>query len=91
MSENKPDLGGDSNEAITVVTVPAEQAQAVLDFVAGLESKDADVSGHMLSSGALSRMGGGLAAKDGRTLSGCTMTTGDAEFGRDWQCSDTDR
>jgi hypothetical protein len=31
-----------------IVTVPSDQAQAVIDFVAGLRSKDADVSGHLL-------------------------------------------
>ncbi len=89
MSENKPDQGGDSNEGMTVVTVPTEQAQAVMDFVAGLERDEAEVSGHMISGGALSGFGG-LAAKGGRTLSNCSQTTGDKIFGRDWQCNDTD-
>ncbi|MGA7672935.1 MAG: hypothetical protein WBW04_21135 [Nitrolancea sp.] len=90
MNEIKPDEGRDSDEQITVVTVPEEQAQAVRDFIASLDRDDAEVSGHMLSGGALSTLGGGLAAKGGRTLSNCSQTTGDKIFGRDWQCADTD-
>jgi len=43
------DIAGTSEEGtFAIVTVPSDQAQAVIDFVAGLRSKDADVSGHLL-------------------------------------------
>jgi len=90
MSENKPNDGGDTTKGMTVVTVPQEHAQALIEFVAGLDA-DGDVSGHMISRGMLAGISGGLAAKGGRSLTGCTFTTGDDEFGHDWQCSDTDR
>ncbi len=93
MADN--DRAGGSNsdsatgEEMTVVTVPENHVQQVLDFVAGLEKEEADVSGHMISRGALGSLGGGLAAKGGRSLTGCN-TTGGTEF-PDWQCSDLDR
>ncbi len=84
------DSGESTEGEMTVVTVPANNVQEVLDFVAGLEKEDADVSGHMISGGALAGgLGGGLAAKGGRSLTGCN-TTGGTEF-PDWQCSDLDR
>lgn len=91
MSEKEPGEGSDSNEIMTIVTVPAQQVQAVLDFVASLERDEAEVSGHMISGGVLAGIGGATAAAAGRTLSNCSQTTGDKIFGRDWQCNDTDR
>jgi len=73
---------------LTVIAIPTENAQAVIDFVAGLEGDEADVSGHMLSRGPIGGIGGPLAAK-GRTLSGCWQTGGTFD-GTDWSCSDTD-
>ncbi|MGA7672934.1 MAG: hypothetical protein WBW04_21130 [Nitrolancea sp.] len=93
MADDKRTGQSDSGEPtagdMTVVTVPANNVQEVLDFVAGLEKEEADVSGHMISGGALGSFGGGLAAKGGRSLTGCN-TTGGTEF-PDWQCSDLDR
>jgi hypothetical protein len=72
----------------TVIAIPTENAQAVLDFVASLESDEADVSGHMLSRGGIGGIGGPLAAV-GRSLTYC-WKTGDTNY-PDWSCSDTDR
>ena len=83
------DSGESTAGEMTVVTVPGNNVQEVLDFVAGLEKEEGDVSGHMISRGALGSLGGGLAAKGGRSLTGCN-TTGGTEF-PDWQCSDLDR
>jgi hypothetical protein len=75
--------------SLTVVTIPSDKTQAVLDFVESLETAVGDVSGHMLSGGALGGIGGPLSAKNGRTLSGCWQTGGTFD-GTDWSCSDTD-
>jgi hypothetical protein len=74
-------------DRLTVVAVPDEQAQAVIEFVASLDSDDADVSGHMLSRGTIGGTGGPLAAK-GRSLTACWQT-GTTDY-PDWSCSDTD-
>lgn len=91
MAENDSNAepGKSAGEEMTVITVPESHVQDVLDFVAGLNKEESDVSGHMISGGALGSLGGGLAAKGGRSLTGCN-TTGGTEF-PDWQCSDLDR
>lgn len=73
-------------EGLTVVAVPSNQVQAVIDFLATLENDTADVTGHMISNAAIN---GGLGAA-GRTLSGC-WGTDDPITGHDWSCSDTDK
>lgn len=92
MADDKRTGQSDSGEPtagdMTVMTVPESRVQEVLDFVAGLNKEETDVSGHMISRG-LAGIGGGLAAKGGRSLTGCN-TTGGTEF-PDWQCSDLDR
>jgi hypothetical protein len=76
---------------LTVVAIPPDKVQAVIDFVESLTTDETDVSGHMLSTGALGGISGGaLSAKQGRTLSGCWQTGGPA-YGTDWNCSDTDK
>ena len=91
MSEKEDTDGNPSTEdGVTVVTVAEEQAQAVIDFVASLEREEAEVSGHMISGGAMSSVGAGLSVKGGRSLSGCWQTGGTG-FGTDWNCSDTDK
>jgi hypothetical protein len=75
---------------LTVVAIPADKAQAVIDFVESLTTEETDVTGHMLSTGAVGGISGSaLSAKKGRTLSGCWQT-GSPAFGTDWSCSDTD-
>jgi len=85
MAQDENNPGG-----LTVVTIPSDKTQAVLDFVESLGTTEGDVSGHMLSGGLAGGIGGGaLSAKKGRTLSGCWQTGGTG-FGTDWSCSDTD-
>jgi len=80
----------DTNDrGFTVVTIPTEKTQAVLDFVSTLTTEETDVTGHMLSTGAA--IGGGpLQAKMGRTLSSCWRTGAASGPATDWSCSDTD-
>ncbi len=64
------------------------QTQAVLEFIAKLQSEDLDVSGYMISHGLFGGISvGGLAATQ-PTDSGCNRTKIVTEH--DWQCSDTD-
>jgi len=89
-NDRNADSGKAAGEEMTVVTVPESHLKEVLDFVAGLDQEDSEVSGHMISGGALGSIGGGaLAAKGGRSLTGCSNTGGTAY--PDWQCSDLDR
>lgn len=90
MEENKT-VGGDASERgdLTVVPIPEDKAQAVLEFIQGLESEDAEVSGHMLSRSLV----GGLGALSARTTkhrtdTGCVQTT--TGVGVDFNCSDSD-
>ena len=89
--EDRPTGSGTTPEdgGLTVVAVPAEHAQAVIDFVAGLETEATDVTGHMLSRGTIGGISSGTLAAKGRTLSGCWQTGGTFD-GTDWSCSDTD-
>ena len=76
--------GTPADRDVIVVTVPAGQAQAVLDFVASLQKDADDVRGHMISRG----VGGllpGLVMRAGWTTTKCTVT----DNGHDSSC-DTD-
>lgn len=79
----------ETNETgLTVVAVPADKAQAVIDFVRTLEAEETDVTGHMLSRGMIGGIGAGTLAMKRRTDTGCVQTTTGA--GVDFTCSDTD-
>ncbi len=89
MSEKTADVGEVEEESgLTVVTVPAEHAQAVIDFVAGLENEETDVSGHMISGGMAGGFGGALSAKM-TTSTGCSQSV-TGKLGYDMTCYDTD-
>ena len=94
VADNERTGNSDSEEStsgdLTVVTIPVNRVQEVLDFVAGLDQEESDVSGHMISGGALAGIGGNSLLARGRSLSGCTQTGGTFD-GTDWQCSDTDK
>ncbi|HEX3723287.1 MAG TPA: hypothetical protein VHV31_10875 [Nitrolancea sp.] len=81
MAEDETREGG-----FTIVAVPPDQVQPIIDFLATLESDAADVSGHMISNAAI---GGGVGAA-GRTLTYCGVTGGGITD-QDWNCSDTDK
>ncbi|MGA7672930.1 MAG: hypothetical protein WBW04_21110 [Nitrolancea sp.] len=69
--EKSGDFGGEENGQ-SVIAVPADQVQTVLDFIAALESEEGDVTGHMINLGGLSPLGGGaLSVKKRTTGSGC--------------------
>jgi hypothetical protein len=76
-------------EPLTIMTIPEDKAQAVLDFVASLQGDEADVSGHMLSTRLSGGLGAGpLYARSKYTMTGC-KTTG--EYLDDYSCSDSDQ
>ncbi|MGA7672937.1 MAG: hypothetical protein WBW04_21145 [Nitrolancea sp.] len=90
MDEKTTDVGDVEEESgLTIVTVPTEQAQAVIDFVAGLESEDSDVSGHMIAGGAGAFGGGALLARM-TTSTGCSQSV-TGKLGYDMTCYDTDK
>ncbi len=77
------------DSVVTVVTVPADKAQAVIDFVESLDKGETDVQGHMISGGALGAFGATAAKKKLTTSTGCNyFPTG--SIGHDMQCGDTD-
>ena len=74
-------------ETVTVMTVPANKAQAVFDFIASITTDDADVSGYSMSLGGI----GGISNPSRRVAGGfsgtlCNSTGG----GIDFQCGDND-
>ena len=75
--------------SLTVIKIPGDKLDAVMGFINELESEDSDVSGHMISGGALSGFGGTMASlAKTRTDTGCVQTkTG---VGVDFSCSDSD-
>jgi hypothetical protein len=84
VSEDRTNAMGnasDAKEEVTIVTIEKERAQAVIDFVAGLENDD-DVSGHMLSLG--------RPPLGDPTGTGCWQTT-TQNLGTDLKCSDSDK
>ncbi len=90
MSENKTaenEMSEDTN--LTVIKIPDDKVDAVIGFINELGSQDADVSGHMISGGALAGIGGTMArTTKHRTDTGCVQTkTG---VGIDFNCSDSD-
>lgn len=81
----------ETNETgVTVVAVPSDQAQAVIDFVRTLETEETDVTGHMIPRGGGIGGGsfGGLSVKHS-TDTGCVQTT-TGSAGIDFKCSDGD-
>jgi hypothetical protein len=73
---------------LTVVTIPADRAQAVLDFMASLHSEESDVSGHMLSGRTAGSLGAGpVFARNKYTMTGCNLT---GEMMGDYSCTDSD-
>jgi hypothetical protein len=90
MAEETSSGTGTPGEAtFTIVPVPEDQVEEVMEFVAGLKNKDTDVSGHMISGGILGGFGGGLSAKQS-TQSNCVQTFTKGTTGYDWSCTDTD-
>ncbi len=90
MSENKTaedEMSEDSS--LTVIKIPDDKVDAVVGFINDLASQDAEVSGHMISGGALAGFGGTMARTiKHRTDTGCVQTkTG---VGIDFNCSDSD-
>ncbi len=71
--------GSPGQGTYAIVAVPESQAQAVIEFVEGLRSKDAEVSGHMLSLGMAFT-----------THTGCTTTSGGSPGHMDSDCTDDD-
>ena len=92
MSENTVDSRGtDEDGNLTVIAIPADRAQQVIDFVASLESDEAEVSGHMISGGGIGSFGS-LSAKTTwqRTDTACHQYA--SKFGAvDFDCTDSDK
>lgn len=81
------ETGSPEEGTLTVVTVPEDQAEAVIEFVKSLQIKATDVSGHMIAGGGLLGGGGG-ALPWASTGTGCnTVFTGKKT---DTSCSDND-
>jgi hypothetical protein len=71
-NEGNPDDFAAEEIGETVVAVPPEQAQAVLDFIASLESQEEeDVHGHMIVGGIGPLAGANISHKKRTTGSGC--------------------
>lgn len=81
----KRQSAGSDDGAMTSISIPQDKAQAVLDFIAALDSEEAEVSGYMLP-GIGSIANRPLAANQKHaTGTGCLSSpTG-------WKCSDVDR
>lgn len=77
---------------LTVIAIPAEQAPAVLEFMAKLQKDEtSEVSGHMLSRGITGGFGGTLMAKAQDTSTWCnTFLTGRTQS-TDYHCGDVDK
>jgi hypothetical protein len=82
MGENETaETGG-----LTVITIPTDKVQQVIDFVEGLEADETDVTGHMIPGGGF---GGGLGAKMSTNTNCLSIQTG--RQGLDLECLDTDK
>ena len=86
MSEDKTAQGATADDSGgATISIPKDKVQAVLDFIAALDSEDAEVSGYMMpGTGSIGNLP--LAANQKHaTGTGClTSRTG-------WKCSDIDR
>jgi hypothetical protein len=75
--------------AMTILAVPSEIVQQVIDFVESLEQDDDDVSGYMLSRGLTGNISGAMSVTQNQTHTGITTFQTGAE-GTDLKWSDTD-
>lgn len=69
-----------------IVEIPAEAAEAVLQFLTSMEHHETDVTGYMISGSLFSGLSIGNRVAAFPTESGCVKTNG----GKDWNCADTD-
>jgi hypothetical protein len=72
---------------LTVMTVPEEVVPALLEFVARLQSGDAEVGGHMVSRTIGANLEAGFAVALHLTWTGCQST---AVHDGDYACADHD-
>jgi hypothetical protein len=79
--EQRADEAASSDSGMTVISIPSDKVDAVLEFLKRLDDVEGDVSGHML--------GGGLAAKMS-TMTGAAQTGGPAFFQADYSSRDSD-
>lgn len=82
MEENETQGTG----SLTVIQIPTDKMQQVIEFVEGLETDETDVTGHMISGGG--GFGGGLGAKMSTSTNCLSIQTG--RQGLDLECLDTD-
>ncbi|HEX3723288.1 MAG TPA: hypothetical protein VHV31_10880 [Nitrolancea sp.] len=82
MDENETHEAG----KLTVIQIPADKVQQVIEFVEGLDTSESDVTGHMISLGG--GFGGGLGAKMSTSTNCLSIQTG--KQGMDLECLDTD-
>ncbi|MGA7672938.1 MAG: hypothetical protein WBW04_21150 [Nitrolancea sp.] len=75
-------------EGHSIITIPADKADAVLEFLVSLRRDDADVSGYMLSSGLFGGISVGRLAATQETETQCVQTKIVNET--DFRCIDTD-
>ena len=81
--ENVSNLEGHS-----IIAIPADKAEAVLEFLVSLRQDDADVSGYMLSRGLYGGISVGRLAATQETETQCVQTKVVNET--DFRCIDTD-
>jgi hypothetical protein len=82
--------GESEHGGLTVVAIPEDQAQVVLDFIASLQQDEvAEVSGHMISTGLAGGLAGGPLQARG-TLTNCQNVTG-VKPNFDKTCYDSDK
>ena len=79
-------------EGHSIIEIPVDKTEAVLEFISTLETEDADISGYMISRGGFGGFSAGSLAAKQPTETGCVKTGGGMGgiFGTDWNCSDTD-
>lgn len=70
---------------LTVIALPPDKAQAVLDFVATMDSDESDSSGYMIS------LGGAMAGQPLKATQKHATGTGCLSSPTGWRCSDVDR
>jgi hypothetical protein len=70
----------------TVIEIPADKLQQVIEFVEGLGIDNDDVSGHMISRGGFGGVGGSAFGGFSGTICNTTTTGGSMDI----NCADTD-
>lgn len=85
--EKEPQATANPDQSVSIVVVPDQFLDQVMQYVSDVTREDSDVAGYMIAS--TFRMGSASVLNAGSSGSGCKFVDS-GKKGFDWDCFDTD-